>query len=140
MSLAREARRWLRAHRHGLLSTHSKAVEGYPFGSVVPYVLDHEGYPLLLISRLAEHTKNLGADARASLLIHELGNENEGNVLAQARVTLLGKAELVADPESVEARYTRYFPETAGYRMQLDFDFWRIAPVTLRAKIGRAHV
>ena len=136
MSLARDARRWLRAHRHGLLSTHSKAVEGYPFGSVVPYVLDHEGCPLLLISRLAEHTKNLGADSRASLLIHE----PEGNILAQARVTLLGKAEVVADPDSVEARYTRYFPETAGYRTQLDFDFWRIAPVTLRAIAGFAKV
>ena len=42
MSLARDARLWLRAHRHGLLATHSLAVAGYPFGSVVPYVLDHD--------------------------------------------------------------------------------------------------
>lgn len=63
MSLAQDARRWLRAHRYGLLSTHSRAVEGYPFGSVVPYVLDHEACPVLLVSRLAEHTRNLAADA-----------------------------------------------------------------------------
>ena len=56
----------LRAHRYGLLSTHSRAVAGYPFGSVVPYVLDHDACPVPLISRLAEHTKNLAGDARVS--------------------------------------------------------------------------
>jgi len=136
VSLARDARLWLRAHRYGLLSTHSTAVAGYPFGSVVPYVLDHDGCPVLLISRLAEHTKNLAADPHTSLLIHEPGP----NVQAQARVTLIGKAERVPAPDTIEARYTRYFPETAGYRTQLDFEFWRIVPVTLRAIAGFAKV
>lgn len=136
MSLARDARLWLRAHRYGLLSTHSTAVAGYPFGSVVPYVLDHDGCPVLLISRLAEHTKNLAANPHTSLLIHEQGP----NVQAQARVTLIGKAECVQAPDTIEARYTRYFPDTAGYRTQLDFDFWRIVPVTLRAIAGFAKV
>jgi putative heme iron utilization protein len=136
MSLALDARRWLRAHRYGLLSTHSRAVEGFPFGSIVPYVLDHEACPVMLISRLAEHTKNLAADARVSLLVHEAG----GDVQAQARVTLLGTAQLVADPLIIEPRYERYFPATQGYRTQLDFEFWRIVPVTLRAIAGFAKV
>ena len=137
MGLAQDARRWLRAHQFGLLSTHSRAVAGFPFGSVVPYVLDHDACPVLLVSRLAEHTKNLAADARVSLLIHATG----ADVQAQARVTLLGKAELVADPLTIEPRYERYFPATRGYRTQLDFEFWRIAPVTLRAIAGfaKAH-
>ena len=136
MSLAQDARRWLRAHRHGVLCTHSRAVEGYPFGSVVPYVLDHDGCPAMLISRLAEHTKNLAADPRVSLLIYETGDD----VQAQARVTLLGKAELITDPLAIEPRYERYFPATRGYRTQLDFEFWRIVPVTLRAIAGFAKV
>ena len=136
MSLAQDARRWLRAHRYGLLSTHSRAVEGYPFGSVVPYALAHDACPVMLISRLAEHTKNLAGDARVSLLIHEAGED----VQAQARVTLLGKAELVADPLMIEPRYERFFPATAGYRTQLDFEYWRIVPVTLRAIAGFAKV
>lgn len=136
MSLARDARLWLRAHRHGLLSTHSRAVEGYPFGSIVPYVLDHDACPILLISRLAEHTKNLGGDARTSLLIHETG----ADVQAQSRVTLLGKAERIDNPEAIEARYERYFPATRGYRAQLDFEIWRITPVTVRAIAGFAKV
>lgn len=136
MSLARDARRWLRAHRHGLLSTHSLAVAGYPFGSVVPYVLDHAACPVMLISRLAEHTRNLAADGRVSLLIHEAGDD----VQAQARVTLIGTAERVADPLAIEPRHERYFPATRGYRTQLDFEFWRIVPVTLRVIAGFAKV
>ncbi len=136
MSLARDARRWLRAHRHGLLSTQSLAMAGYPFGSVVPYVMDHEACPVLLISRLAEHTKNIAADARVSLLIHEAG----ADVQAQARVTLMGQAERVAHPDAIEPRYERFFPATRGYRTQLDFEFWRIVPVTLRAIAGFAKM
>ena len=136
MSIARDARLWLRAHRHGLLSTHSRAVEGYPFGSVVPYVLDHDACPVLLISRLAEHTKNLEGDARVSLLINESG----ADVQAQARVTLLGRAERIDNPQAIEERYQRYFPATRGYRAQLDFEIWRIAPVTLRVIAGFAKV
>lgn len=139
MSLARDARCWLRAHRYGLLSTHSRAVAGYPFGSVVPYVLDHDACPLLLISRLAEHTKNLAGDAHVSLLIHQAGAD-AANVQAQARVTLIGRAALITNPENIEPRYERYFPTTRGYRTQLDFEFWRINPVTVRAIAGFAKV
>ena len=139
MSLARDARRQLRAHRHGMLSTHSRALEGYPFGSVAPYVLDHEACPVLLVSRLAEHTRNLEGDARVSLLIHEAA-DNAGDVQAQARITLMGKAERMANPEAIAPRYQRYFPATRGYRTDLDFEFWRIVPVTLRAIAGFANV
>ncbi|MBM3344512.1 MAG: DUF2470 domain-containing protein [Betaproteobacteria bacterium] len=59
---------------------------------------------------------------------------------AQARVTLLGKAEWVANPLAIEPRYEHYFPATQGYRTQLDFEFWRIVPVTLRAIAGFAKV
>lgn len=139
MSLARDARRWLRAHRYGVLSTHSRALAGYPFGSVVPYVLDHETCPVLLISRLAEHTKNIGGDARVSLLIHEF-HEHGDDVQAQARVTLMGKAERIENLQAIEPRYQRYFPATRGYCSELDFEFWRIVPVTLRAIAGFAKV
>jgi putative heme iron utilization protein len=136
VSLAHDARSWLRAHHHGLLSTHSRALEGYPFGSVVPYMLDHEACPVLLISRLAEHTKNISSDARVSLLVSDTGDD----VQAQARVTLMGKAERIDEPQSIEPRYERYFPATRGYRSGLDFEYWRIVPVTLRAIAGFAKV
>ena len=114
-------------------------MEGYPFGSVVPYVLDHNACPVLLISRLAEHTKNLAGDARVSLLINEV-DKIDGDVQAQTRVTLIGQAQRIENAETIEPRYERYFPATRGFRTQLDFEFWRIIPVTLRAIAGFAKV
>ena len=67
-SLASEARRFLRGTRSGVLSTHSARFEGYPFGSIAPFVLDHAGNPLILISTIAEHTKNIRKDPRVSLI------------------------------------------------------------------------
>jgi heme iron utilization protein len=137
VSLAREARHWLRAHRHGLLSTHSLAVDGYPFGSVIPYIMDHHAHPVMLISSLAEHTKNMAEDSRVSLLVHA----GDADMQAAARVTLIGRARRVENPASIESRYQRYFPASRGYRDELDFEYWRIMPVTLRVIAGfaKAH-
>lgn len=137
MSLGLEARRHLRAQRHGVLSTISRALEGYPFGSVVPYVLDQQAVPVILVSRLAEHTKNISADPRVSLLAHEPG----ADVQAGARVTLMGQAHRVEHPDGIRERYVRYFPAARDYHDKLDFDFYRIEPVTLRvvAGFGKIH-
>ena len=64
------ARRYLRRHHHGVLSTLSKKLGGHPFGSLVPFVLDHVARPAILVSRLAEHTANIDAEPRVSLLVH----------------------------------------------------------------------
>ena len=137
MNLAREARCLLRAGRHAVLSTLSQALPGYPFGSVVPYVLDAQAYPVVLVSRLAEHTRNIGADPRVSLIVLAAG----GKVQENARVTYLGRALPLASPGVVENRYLRFFPAAREYRSQLDFDFFRIEPVTLRVIAGfaKAH-
>ena len=57
--IAREARKLLRAHRYGALCTLSRKFDGYPFGSITPYLVDHDGSLHLLISTLAEQTKNI---------------------------------------------------------------------------------
>jgi putative heme iron utilization protein len=48
---------------------HFATVDGFPFGSVAPFMLDHAGCPVILISTLAEHTKNIDADPRVSLIV-----------------------------------------------------------------------
>lgn len=57
--VAKNARELLLKEYRGALATQSKAMPGFPFGSVVPYCLDEQGRPLILISRIAQHTHNL---------------------------------------------------------------------------------
>ena len=139
MSLGGEARRHLRARRYGVLSTISRALEGYPFGSVTPFVLDAQARPVIFASRLAEHTRNISADPRLSLLVHA-HSEAGGDVQAQARVTLMGKACAIEHAGDISERYLRYFPAARDY-LELDFDFYRIEPATLRvvAGFGKIH-
>jgi len=126
---ARAARQLLRAHRYGALSTLSKKFDGHPFGSITPYLVDHDGSLLILISALAEHTKNILADPRVSLITH---NQHDPHIQTQGRVTIVGTAQLVAEREQVGQRYLRYFPEAQTYFAMHDFNFYRIAAQAIR--------
>jgi len=102
------ARALLRRHHAGTLATLSHRLGGYPFGSVVPFVLDHAARPVMLVSRLAEHTRNIEADRRASLLV----SEPTVDVQAGARLTLVGDvARVTGNLGALRARYLRYFPD-----------------------------
>src|SRR5512135_2707829 len=96
LSNARAARQLLRSHRYGALCTLSKKFDGHPFGSITPYLLDHDGGLLILISAIAEHTKNILADPRVSLISH---NQANPHIQTQGRVTVVGEARHVADRE-----------------------------------------
>jgi len=128
----RQARELLLKEYRGVLSTHSKSMPGYPFGSVVPYCLDDQGRPLILISRIAQHTHNLQRDAKCSMLVGERGAEDVQSV---GRVTVMAEAQKVTDEVAIEAaaqRYYRYFPESQSYHSAHDFDFWVLVPVRYR--------
>jgi len=126
---AREARQLLRAHRYGALCTLSKKFDGHPFGSITPYMVDHDGSLLILISDLAEHTKNIKADSRVSLITH---NQNDSHIQTQGRVTLVGNASHIPDRDNAGKRYLRYFPEAQTYFAMHDFQFYRIVPQSIR--------
>ncbi len=128
----KNARQLLLEEYRGVLSTHSRSMPGFPFGSAVPYCLDANGWPLLLISRIAQHTRNLQADNKCSLLV---GERAAKDVQAAGRLTLLAEARQLVDPPVVEAaarRYYRYFPEAGDYHRVHDFDFWVLQPVRWR--------
>ncbi len=108
---------------HGVLSTHSTQLPGYPYGTAVPLILDQEHRPILLISALAEHTRNLMADARASLAVVGGGQRN---VQDAARVTLVGRFDPFVPAKQLVDRYLRYQPAAAQY-LQLDFSFFRLS-------------
>jgi hypothetical protein len=129
MNAGAAARGYLRRHHAGVLSTVSKKFAGYPFGSVVPFVLDHEACPIILISRLAEHTRNIDGDARVSLLAQDRGDD----VQAGARLTLVGDAGNADDGvEALRARYLGYFPDASRLFALGDFALYRIRPRQLR--------
>lgn len=133
---AKAVRTLLRTARSGALGTHSLAVPGHPFVSLVTFVPDSALRPVCLLSGLAEHTRNLRADPRASLLVEEGGP----HPLERARVTLLG--EMVEfDPEDVErGRFLRFSPESADYLQLGDFRFFRLEPARLRFIGGFARM
>ncbi len=126
---AREARQLLRAHRYGSLCTLSKKFDGHPFGSIAPYLTDHDGSLLILISDLAEHTKNIRNDPRVSLITH---NQEDAHIQTQGRVTVVGKATHVTERDAASKRYLRYFPEAQTYFAMHDFQFYRIVPQAVR--------
>ena len=130
--VAKNARELLLKEYRGALATQSKAMPGFPFGSVVPYCLDEQGRPLILISRIAQHTHNLQKDPKCSLLV---GERDADDVQAVGRLTYLAEAEPLRDTAAIDAaaeRYYRYFPESADYHKAHDFDFWVLKPVRHR--------
>lgn len=111
----------LQRERHGVLSTLHHQFAATPFGSLAPYALTAEYEPVFLFSQIAEHTKNLAAQPRASLLVQDAAHG--GNPLAHARVTLLGTAEAPGGAEraALLAAYLARFPEAASYASAHDF-------------------
>jgi putative heme iron utilization protein len=131
------ARCFVRSQHSGVLSTLSQRVEGYPFGSVAPFMLDHAGCPVILISTLAEHTKNIAADPRVSLIVQPYSPDMQ----VAGRVTLLGRAQQLDDKSALGPRYLRFHPQAESYFAMHDFSFYRIEPVRIRyiGGFGRIH-
>jgi heme iron utilization protein len=125
-SFAERARTLLHLSRVGSLSTLSRKRPGFPFGSLMPFALDSEGRPLLLISTMAMHTQNLQQDPRASLLVTQ--QEAGGDPLGAARVTVVGNATVLAAPEITEARslYLERHPNSKYWVDFDDFSFFRL--------------
>ena len=125
-----QARALLLRGKSGVLSTISVEVPGYPFGSVVPYCLDGQGNPLIYISDIAQHSKNIGHDGRVSITIRA---DDGDDVQAIARLTLLADAEsLDSDEQGLKRRYRRFFPSSGDYTQAHGFFFCRLRVVKAR--------
>ncbi|MEK6324949.1 MAG: DUF2470 domain-containing protein [Acidobacteriota bacterium] len=118
------ARRLLNHQSVGVLSTHSIDVEGYPFGSIAPYALNYDGEPAILISDIAQHTRNIKQNNKVSLTVFD---PHADDPQSGSRLTWIGDAESV-DPSDTETRdrYLRYFPSAESYFETHDFSFYRI--------------
>lgn len=113
----------LHSAQEAALATHSTTLDGFPFASAVPFISDEHHRPIILISGLAEHSRNLAANPRASLMIAKALGEGE-----MARVSLMGEVQPIdADPLLV-ARYLRYHPHAERFLQLGDFKFYRFDP------------
>ena len=116
------AKKLLREARSGALATLMVA-SGDPYCSLVNVATAADGSPLLLLSRLAVHTKNLLADARVSLMVDE---RREGDPLEGARVMLTGTVAATPDPNA-RRRYLDRQPEAGTFADFGDFAFYQVA-------------
>ncbi|MEA2938335.1 MAG: hypothetical protein QOC56_1839, partial [Alphaproteobacteria bacterium] len=115
------AKKLLREGRSGALATLMPG-SGDPYCSLVNVATAADGSPLLLISKLAVHTKNLLADPRVSLMIDE---RKEGDPLQGARVMLLGTAA-ATDDKDIRRRYLERQPEAEMFAGFADFSFYKM--------------
>jgi putative heme iron utilization protein len=116
------AKKLLRETRSGALAT-LMCGSGDPYCSLVNVGSAPDGSPLLLLSRLAVHTKNLLADPRISLMLDE---RKQGDPLQGARVMLMGTA-VASDQANDRRRYLARNPEAELFAGFADFGFYRMA-------------
>ena len=121
------ARRILRSAATASLGT--LATDGGPFVTFVTVATDIDGAPLILVSGLDAHTRHLGRDDRASLLMQAPAGASE-DPLTGARFTLVGRFRSMADDEDAHARLLRRFlarhPKAEGYAGFGDFSLYRM--------------
>jgi putative heme iron utilization protein len=118
----RAGKKLLREARSGALASLMPGA-GDPYCSLVNVATAADGSPLLLLSRLAVHTKNILADARVSLMLDE---RKAGDPLEGSRLTLQGSI-LVENDEVARRRYLARQPEAGMFAEFKDFAFYRIA-------------
>lgn len=83
----------------GKVASLSSDYKGTPFGSLMPYALDEEGNPLIYVSTLAVHTKNLTKNPKCSVMVTKVDDDDLFN---SARVTFVGKMTKLTDKDEVE--------------------------------------
>ena len=156
-----DVRQWLHQSGHGTLCTVNtrEQVEGFPLGSIVPFAVDRQGRPIILIASIAAHTRNMKADNRASLFVSD--PVASGDPQKSWRASVIGRfKKLVPERERVEAtelpdyaegisdrtwdeilaRYTQRVPAAPGYMKTHGFSFWRMEIESVRYIAGFGRI
>ena len=129
------AREILHQASFGALATHSAKLSGFPFVSHVPVIADTCARPVMLLSHLAEHSRNLAGDRRASLMLAR----EEGDPQARPRITVIGEVSPIDAPAALLDRYLRFHPEASTFLGFGDFRFYRLEPLRIRMVGGFAR-
>jgi heme iron utilization protein len=119
VDVAKLGRMLMRNSEHAALAT---SMLGAPYASLVLLATDLDATPLLMLSDLAQHSRNIAFDPRASLLLD--GTEGHADRLDGPRLTLLGRAEAVVDGRLL-SRFTARHPSSSLYASFADFHIYR---------------
>ncbi|UCF51629.1 MAG: DUF2470 domain-containing protein [Bradyrhizobium sp.] len=131
------ARSLLGRSRQGALAT-LMVGSGDPYCSLVNLASHPDGSPILLISGLAVHTRNILADSRFSLMLDERA---AGDPLEGARIMLSGRAEqAAADKEILQRRYLGAHPSAEAFVSFRDFSFFPIRPTGIHLVAGFGRI
>src|ERR1700742_4392519 len=131
------ARSLLRRSRQGALAT-LMADSGDPYCSLVNVASNPDGSPILLISRLALHTRNMLGDSRVSLMLDERA---PGDPLEGSRIMLAGRAEQATGDDAVlRRRYLNAHPSAEVFVNFKDFSFFRIRPTAVHLVAGFGRI
>ncbi len=127
------ARSFMKQWDCGVLSTlGSYEEEGFPLGSITPYVLTEEGEVIILISDLAPHTHNIWKNPRVCFTVFDMESNYKQ---ASPRVSLISKASQVNEDkeperfERVSEKYFTFFPMARNYFKAHNFYFFSLSPV-----------
>jgi putative heme iron utilization protein len=99
------------------------SLNGAPYASLVLFAVDDDASPSLLLSDLAQHSRNIAFDPRVSLLLD--ATEGHPDPLTGPRLTLLGRALPTDDPRRL-GRFVSHHPASAVYAGFRDFRLYRV--------------
>lgn len=116
-----QARLLARSQHTGVLSTHSKALGGYPFGSVTPFMMTDNGNIIIYASDIAQHSRNMKENCRVSLCVYDAKQDDSQ---ASARITFIADASWENVSELEQQRYFELFPQARAYVEAHDFRFY----------------
>lgn len=110
-------------HGFAVMSTNSKAKDGYPNGSVVGFAPDEDGNPIFIFSGMSSHTQDILKDPRCSLTV--ASKQFKG--AADGRVNLMGTVKLVPkdERESLKEIYRKKHPDAFWVDFG-DFNWFRM--------------
>lgn len=134
----RVTRSLLRRSRQGALATVIPG-SGDPYCALANVASHPDGSPILLISRLALHTRNILADSRVSLMLDERA---PGDPLEGSRIMLGGIAEEENTDETalLRRRYLSVHPSAQMFVDFKDFSFFRIRPKNIHLVAGFGRI
>jgi len=141
MNIHALATRALLSCRQAVMATQSCSIVGFPMTAVVPLGVAYDGSLIMLLSDLAQHSKNINIDNRVSLLLHD---DQEHNWQAAHRLSVLGYLEPLDTQSYNMPRLCRDYyalhPELHECESHPDFGFWCLRPLRFRMIVGFAQV